>query len=127
MADTLALVAQQGPIRARDTGAVRPAPRPGHMWNWHEGKVALEYLFFSGRVAAARRVNFERYYDLTERVLPPEIHGRPTPAPPTPSASWSGSPPKLWAWPPSPTWGTTSGCPARCPSSVSPSWRRLGS
>ena len=33
------------------------------MWNWHEGKVALEHLFFTGQVAAARRVNFERLYD----------------------------------------------------------------
>ena len=33
------------------------------MWNWHQGKVALEYLFFTGQVAAARRVNFERLYD----------------------------------------------------------------
>ena len=80
VAETLALVAEQGPIRARDTGAARPAPRPGHMWNWHEGKVALEYLFFTGQVAATRRVNFERLYDLTERVLPPEVQARPTPA-----------------------------------------------
>jgi uncharacterized protein YcaQ len=79
VAETLALVAEQGPIRARDTGAVRPAPRPGHMWNWHEGKRALEYLFFTGQVAAARRVNFERLYDLSERVLPAAIHERPTP------------------------------------------------
>ena len=81
VAETLALVAQQGPIRARDTGAVRPPPRAGHMWNWHEGKVALEHLFFTGRVAAARRVNFERLYDITERVVPAEILDRPTPAP----------------------------------------------
>ena len=81
VAETLALVAQQGPIRARDTGAVRPPPRPGHMWNWHEGKVALEHLFFTGRVAAARRVNFERLYDTTERVVPAEILDLPTPAP----------------------------------------------
>ncbi len=80
VAETLELVAEQGPIRARDTGAVRPPPRPGHMWNWHEGKVALEYLFFTGQVAAARRVNFERLYDIAERVLPAAIRDRPTPA-----------------------------------------------
>ncbi len=78
VAETLALVAEQGPIRARDTGAVRPPARPGDMWNWHEGKVALEYLFFTGQIAAARRVNFERLYDLTDRVLPAHIHARPT-------------------------------------------------
>ena len=50
------------------------------MWNWHEGKVALEHLFFAGRVVAARRINFERHYDLPERVLPPEILAAPTPS-----------------------------------------------
>jgi uncharacterized protein len=80
VADTLALVARQGPIRARDTGAVRPPPRAGRMWNWHEGKVALEYLFFTGQVGAARRVNFERLYDTIERVLPADIRDRPTPS-----------------------------------------------
>lgn len=79
VAETLELVAEQGPVRARDTGAVRPPPRPGHMWNWHEGKVALEYLFYTGRVAAARRINFERLYDTIDRVLPAEILDRPTP------------------------------------------------
>jgi uncharacterized protein YcaQ len=79
VAQTLELVAEQGPIRARDTGAVRPPPRAGHMWNWHEGKVALEYLFFTGQVSAARRVNFERLYDKTENVLAAEIRERPTP------------------------------------------------
>ena len=80
VAETLELVAEQGPIRARDTGAVRPPPRPGHMWNWHEGKVALEYLFFTGQVAAARRVNFERLYDTADRVLPAAVRERPTPS-----------------------------------------------
>jgi uncharacterized protein YcaQ len=78
--EAFALVAEQGPTRASDTGAVRPPPRPGHMWNWHEGKVALEYLFWSGRLMAARRVNFERLYDTPERVLPPEILAAPTPS-----------------------------------------------
>jgi uncharacterized protein len=81
VAETLALVAADGPIRARDTGAVRPPPRPGHMWNWHEGKVALEHLFFTGQIAAARRVNFERLYDTAERVLPEQIRMAPTPEP----------------------------------------------
>jgi hypothetical protein len=79
VAQTLELVAARGPLRARDTGAVRPPPRAGHMWNWHEDKVALEHLFFTGRVAAARRVNFERLYDIVERVVAPEILDQPTP------------------------------------------------
>jgi uncharacterized protein len=81
VAETLELVTREGPIRARDTGAVRPPPRPGHMWNWHAGKVALEHLFFTGRIGAARRVNFERLYDTIERVLPAEIRERPAPSP----------------------------------------------
>src|ERR1700749_4269665 len=81
VAETLELVVRDGPIRARDTGAIRPPPRPGHMWNWHEGKVALEHLFFTGRIGAARRVNFELLYDTIERVLPAEIRDRPTPRP----------------------------------------------
>jgi uncharacterized protein len=80
VAETLELVAERGPIRARDTGAVRPPPTEGHMWNWHEGKVALEHLFFTGKLAAARRVNFERLYDTIERVLPAEIRAQPTPS-----------------------------------------------
>jgi uncharacterized protein YcaQ len=79
VADTLSLVAEEGPIRARDTGAVRGPPRPGHMWNWHQGKVALEHLFFTGQVAAARRINFERHYDVVARVIPADIRERPTP------------------------------------------------
>ena len=78
--DVIALVTEQGPITAGDTGIPRPAPRPGHMWNWHDGKIALEYLFYEGRVTTAKRVNFERYYDLTERVLPADVLARPTPS-----------------------------------------------
>jgi uncharacterized protein len=78
--DVLALVGERGPIRASDTGIERAKPRPGQMWNWHAGKIALEYLFYAGRVAAAGRVNFERLYDLPERVLPAAVVDAPTPA-----------------------------------------------
>jgi uncharacterized protein YcaQ len=50
------------------------------MWNWHEGKMALEHLFSRGKITAARRINFERIYDLTERVLAPEVLQTPTPS-----------------------------------------------
>ncbi len=48
------------------------------MWNWHEGKVALEWLFFTGVLSAVRRTQaFERVYDLTERVIPSPILSSP--------------------------------------------------
>jgi uncharacterized protein len=77
--DAIALVTERGPVRAGDTGISRPPPRTGHMWNWHDGKIALEHLFYAGRVTTAKRVNFERYYDLTERVLPAAVLAAPTP------------------------------------------------
>jgi uncharacterized protein YcaQ len=75
-----ALVAEQGPLRANELGIQRPRRTPGQMWNWHDGKIALEFLFWSGRVTAARRVNFERLYDVPERVLPVEVLATPTPS-----------------------------------------------
>ncbi|MDQ2748127.1 MAG: winged helix-turn-helix domain-containing protein [Actinomycetota bacterium] len=76
----MALVSEQGPIRASETGIARPARVAGEMWNWHDGKIALEYLFWAGQVTAARRVNFERLYDLPQRVLPAEVLAVPTPS-----------------------------------------------
>jgi uncharacterized protein YcaQ len=81
LADVLRLVTEQGPVRAEETGVPRPARTPGEMWNWHDGKIALEYLFWAGQITAARRVNFERLYDLPERVLPAAILATPTPDP----------------------------------------------
>ncbi len=75
----LELVREQGPIRAADVGTPPRERQAGEMWNWNEGKRALEYLFFSGQVTAERRVNFERLYDLPERVLPAAILEMPTP------------------------------------------------
>jgi uncharacterized protein len=73
-----ALVAEQGPIGA---GAVEVdrSNRPGTMWNWHDGKRVLEWLFYTGEISAAARPNFERKYDLAERVIPAEVLALPTP------------------------------------------------
>lgn len=78
--DVLATVADLGPIGAGMIAVERDRPRGG-MWDWHDGKVALEWLFYTGRVSTAGRPNFERVYDLTERVLPPDVLAAPTPAP----------------------------------------------
>lgn len=77
--EVLQLVTAKGPIRAAQTGVERRPRAPGQMWNWHDGKTALEYLFFAGQVSAAGRVNFERLYDLPERVLPADVLAAPTP------------------------------------------------
>jgi hypothetical protein len=75
----LKLVREEGPIRAAAVGSPKRERRAGEMWNWNAGKKALEYLFFSGQVTAERRVNFERLYDLPERVLPEAVLTMPTP------------------------------------------------
>jgi uncharacterized protein YcaQ len=75
--ETLALVASDGPIRGSQTGHHRPEGRDGEMWNRHDGKNALEYLFYSGQVVVAQRANFQRLYDLPERVLPEELLAAP--------------------------------------------------
>ena len=38
-------------------------------WNWKPAKIALEYLFDMGELMVSRRDKFQRYYDLSERVL----------------------------------------------------------
>jgi uncharacterized protein YcaQ len=75
----LDVVRERGPIRASDLAAKGRRREPREMWSWSEEKTALEYLFFAGRVCAARRVNFERLYDLPERVLPRAVLEAPTP------------------------------------------------
>jgi hypothetical protein len=42
----------------------------GGWWNWKEEKDALETLLLTGEVMVARRQNFQRVYELRERILP---------------------------------------------------------
>ena len=41
-------------------------------WDWKPSKVALEYLWRSGELAVTKRVGFRKFYDLSERVIPPQ-------------------------------------------------------
>jgi len=74
--DVLAAVKELGPVGAgtleRALGAEgRP---PGVSW-WERSEVKriCEYLFGLGALTTGTRVNFQRLYDLPERVLPPEV------------------------------------------------------
>jgi uncharacterized protein YcaQ len=68
-------IRKRGPIAVRDLQD--PGKRFPGWWGWSPGKVALEYLFWTGEVTAATRRNFERLYDLTERVIPADIIASP--------------------------------------------------
>ena len=70
---TLARVKRDGPLKARDFEPPE-THRSSGWWEWHPEKAALEYLWRSGRFAIARRVRFEKVYDLAERVFP-EAYG----------------------------------------------------
>lgn len=79
-----AMIAADGPLTASQVHARvegdRPRSRPEWGWNWTAAKRVLEYLFFTGQVMSARRnAQFERCYDLPERVLPPHVLAAPEP------------------------------------------------
>jgi uncharacterized protein YcaQ len=66
---TLARVARDGPLRARDFEKPEGASSGG-WWEWHPEKAALEHLWRQGKLAIARRDRFEKVYDLSTRVFP---------------------------------------------------------
>jgi hypothetical protein len=81
VAEVLDRVRADGPLKASELLDEKPQ-RSGTMWNWHAGKVALEWLFFTGAITATHRTtSFEKVYDLTERVLPAAVLQAPTPDP----------------------------------------------
>jgi len=72
-------VRDDGPITASSLSADVPKIR-GQMWAWSDQKRALEWLFWTGRITSARRLsNFERAYDVPERVIPRAILTAPVP------------------------------------------------
>jgi uncharacterized protein YcaQ len=71
-------VRSRGPVTARDIEQDVANTRDRWGWNWSEAKRALEFLFYTGQVTAARRNSaFERLYDVPERVLPAAVLAQP--------------------------------------------------
>ncbi len=83
VASVLSQVTDSGPIRVSDLAekkAQSGKKRDSAWWGWDDQKRIMEWLFWTGQVTAAGRQNFERLYDLPERVLPEHIIATPTPS-----------------------------------------------
>jgi uncharacterized protein YcaQ len=76
----MAEIRSEGAKTSRELDDGLPRQKVDWGWNWSETKRALEYLFISGQLAVARRNSqFERQYDLPERVIPADILNQPDP------------------------------------------------
>jgi len=78
-ADVVAAVAELGPSTAGQIEAhlaAEPRGRKGPWWDRSDTKWVAEALFASGTLTTGTRVGFARHYDLSERVLPPEVFAR---------------------------------------------------
>ncbi|MGU3500368.1 winged helix-turn-helix domain-containing protein [Mycobacterium sp. C31M] len=77
--DVIAAIAERGPSTAGQIEAHlehEPRGRKGPWWDRSDTKWVAEALWSSGVLTTATRVGFARHYDLTERVLPPEVLAR---------------------------------------------------
>ena len=62
-------VASEGPLMSKDFKHETVTPRSS-FWGWKPHKAALEHLWWSGRLSISGRRDFQKVYDLTERVFP---------------------------------------------------------
>lgn len=67
--DILRQISDHGPVTSATVGEDEQRSNGG-WWNWHPSKAALEYLWRTGEVSVSGRENFQKVYDLTERVIP---------------------------------------------------------
>lgn len=77
--DILAAVDRLGPSTAGQIEAhleSEPRGRKGPWWDRSDTKWVAEALFAAGALTTSTRVGFARHYDLTEKVLPPEVFAR---------------------------------------------------
>jgi uncharacterized protein YcaQ len=76
----VATVAELGPSTSGQIEAHleadKPRGRKGPWWDRSDTKWVAEALFAAGVLTTGTRVGFARHYDLTERVLPPEVVAR---------------------------------------------------
>ena len=64
----LDMIRERGPVCSSQVGEGEKRGSGG-WWDWHPSKTALEYLWRSGALTVVKRQGFQKYYDLTERVI----------------------------------------------------------
>lgn len=69
--ETYARITKSGAILAREVKAEEH--KSGGWWEWHPSKTALEFLWHTGKLCISARENFQKVYDLTERVVPSHL------------------------------------------------------
>lgn len=77
--DVIAAITELGPSTAGQIEAhlqTEPRGRKGPWWDRSDTKWVAEALWSAGVLTTATRIGFARHYDLTERVLPPEVLAR---------------------------------------------------
>ena len=71
-------IRSEGPLASRDFEG-RGADEMGGMWNWKPSKMVLDALWDRGVLVIGERRNFQRSYDLAERVIPKRWLEAPVP------------------------------------------------
>lgn len=65
-----ARIEAEGPL---STHAFDTKAKSSEMWARPPHKMALDHMWYAGELATAHRENFTKFYDLGERVIPPEF------------------------------------------------------
>ncbi|MBN2230731.1 MAG: YcaQ family DNA glycosylase [Candidatus Thorarchaeota archaeon] len=65
-------IKNEGPLASKDFQSEKK--RKGGWWNRKDEKIAMDYLYSAGILAISERKNFQRYYDLSENVIPDRIN-----------------------------------------------------
>ena len=70
----LARIKNEGPLCSKDFEGPK---KKGGWWNRKTEKVAMDYMYGAGILMVSDRVSFQRYYDLSENVLPSWVDVEP--------------------------------------------------
>ena len=83
--DTYRKIVEGGAILAREVK--EEDHKSGGWWEWHPSKTALEFYWQTGKLSISARENFQKIYDLTERVIP--VHYREAEVPHEDFVDWA--------------------------------------